>query len=188
VVASDEAARIYKEKTPIEDQTATGVWDVMNAASNNMVESIKRKDFTKYLAIANPKNGDDFLNEVRPSSCLSSLFCITTTFTYSFFLKLLYLLQINRHFSDFSKPEMSLDKLQKIVPAAVEAKYKARWLRWWNSSLSSRLSYRFPPLEFKDTEFDPWLNKASFWAGVQFLKKPFPLHYALVSSSILSHC
>ena len=66
MAASDEAARIYKEKTAIEDQTAAGVWDAMTAASNNMVESIKKKDFTKYLTIANPKNGDDFLNEVIP--------------------------------------------------------------------------------------------------------------------------
>ena len=74
--------------------------------------------------------------------------------------------QINRHYSDFSKPEMTLDKLQKIVPAAVDAKFKARWLRWWNSSPSSRLSYRFLPLEFKEGDLDHWLNKAAFWAGV----------------------
>ncbi|KAG0572476.1 hypothetical protein KC19_VG098300 [Ceratodon purpureus] len=67
-----------------------------------MVNSIK-KDFTKYLHLANPKNCKDFLEE------------------------------INRHFSEFPKAEMTLDKLQKIVLAAVEAKFKARWLRWWNS-------------------------------------------------------
>ena len=64
VAASDEAARAYKEKTPITEQTAAGVWDAMSAASTNMVDYIKKKDFTKYLAIANPKNGDDFLAEV----------------------------------------------------------------------------------------------------------------------------
>jgi hypothetical protein len=64
-VASDEAARTYIEKTPTEEQTATGVWDAMTLASDNMVDAIKKKDFTKYLAIANPKNGDDFLGEVR---------------------------------------------------------------------------------------------------------------------------
>jgi hypothetical protein len=75
-------------------------------------------------------------------------------------------MQINRHFSDLNKPEMTLDKLQKIVPAAVEPKYKARWLRWWNSSPTSRQSYRFPPPEFKEADLDRWLNRASFWAGV----------------------
>ncbi len=63
-MASDEAARVYMERTPKEDQTATGVWDAMTEASDNMVEAIKKKDFTKYLAIANPKHGDDFLEEV----------------------------------------------------------------------------------------------------------------------------
>ena len=65
--ASDDAARAYLDKTPEEEQTATAVWDVMTEASERMVESIKKKDFTKYLAIANPKNGDDFLNEVKHS-------------------------------------------------------------------------------------------------------------------------
>jgi hypothetical protein len=65
-VASDEAARAYIQKTPKEEQTATEVWDAMTKASDNMVDSIKKKDYTKYLAIANPKNGDDFLGEVRP--------------------------------------------------------------------------------------------------------------------------
>ncbi len=64
-MASDEAARAYNERTPKEDQTATGVWDAMTEASDNMVQAISKKDFTKYLAIANPKNGYDFLGEVR---------------------------------------------------------------------------------------------------------------------------
>lgn len=64
-MASDEAARAYMEKTSKEDQTANGIWDAMTKASQNMVQAIAKKDFTKYLAIANPKNGDDFLAEVR---------------------------------------------------------------------------------------------------------------------------
>ena len=63
-MASDEAASAYRKKTPEDEQSASAVWDVMNEASERMVEAIKKKDFTKYLAIANPKNGDDFLNEV----------------------------------------------------------------------------------------------------------------------------
>ncbi len=64
-MASDEAARTYIERTPKEDQIATGVWNAMTGASKNMVQAISKKDFTKYLAIASPKNGDDFLGEVR---------------------------------------------------------------------------------------------------------------------------
>ena len=79
-MALDEAARANLEKTAEEEQTATAVCHVMNEASERMVEFIKKKDFTKYLGIANPKNGDDFLSEVRPSLRLCKVFCITTTF------------------------------------------------------------------------------------------------------------
>ena len=161
-VAADVAARAYLEKTPADKQTANAVWDVMNEASDSMVDSIKRKDFTKYLAIANPKNGDDFLSEVRPSPMLYKIFRIITSFLHFLCSKRSFSLQINRHFSDFTKPEMTLEKLQKIVPTAVEAKNKARWLRWWNSSPISRLSYRFLLPDFKENELNPWLNKASF--------------------------
>ncbi len=64
-VASDDAAREYLKSTPKDEQTASGVWDAMTEASENMVESIRKKDFTKYLTIANPKHGDEFLDEVR---------------------------------------------------------------------------------------------------------------------------
>ena len=67
-MASDDAAREYRRSTPKDEQTASGVWDAMTEASENMVESIRKKDFTKYLAIANPKHGDEFLEEVRLSS------------------------------------------------------------------------------------------------------------------------
>ena len=70
-MASDEAAKAYMEKTPADEQTASAVWEIMNDASEKMVDSIKNKDFTKYLAIANPKNGDDFLNEVTTSFNIS---------------------------------------------------------------------------------------------------------------------
>ena len=80
-MASDEAAKAYMEKTPKDDQTASGVWDAMTLASDNMVEAIKKKDFTKYLAIANPKNGDDFLGEVRLSSHLPQLHRLHATIT-----------------------------------------------------------------------------------------------------------
>ena len=81
-VASDEAARAYLDKTPKEEQTANAVWDVMTEASERLVESIKKKDFTKYLAIANPKNGDDFLNEVTPSLMPFTKLRMSTSFPY----------------------------------------------------------------------------------------------------------
>lgn len=173
-VAADEAVRAYKDKTPLDEQTATGVWDAMTTASENMVESIKKKDFTKYLQLANPKNGDDFLAEVSSQTCHRHFFtfvCTSRPSTYGF--SDIVFLQINRHYSNISRPEMTLDKLSKIVPTAVDAKYKARWLRWWNSSPSLRASYRFLPPEFKEADLDPWLNKAAFWAGVRILENFF---------------
>ena len=35
---------------------------------------------------------------------------------------------------DAAKVEMSLEKQQMMANAAVEPKYKVRWLKWWNSS------------------------------------------------------
>lgn len=75
-------------------------------------------------------------------------------------------LQINSHYSSSSKPEMTIEKLQKIATAHVEAEYKAKWLRWWNSSSMRRAAYRFPSPNFKEADLDFWLNKATFWAQV----------------------
>jgi hypothetical protein len=61
---------------------------------------------------------------------------------------------------------MTIEKLEKIATAHVEAKYKARWLRWWNSSDATRQSYRFPSSTDKEAAWDPWINKATFWAEV----------------------
>jgi hypothetical protein len=69
-VAADDAAHEYLKNTSRDEQTASGVWDAMTEASENMVESIRKKDFTKYLTIANPKHGDEFLDEVRQSSSI----------------------------------------------------------------------------------------------------------------------
>lgn len=77
--------------------------------------------------------------------------------------------QIDRHFSENPVLEMTIEKLQKIVTANIEAKHKARWLRWWNaSSLTVRQSYRFPGSKDKDLFWDSWINKASFWTEVLY--------------------
>ena len=73
-------------------------------------------------------------------------------------------LQIEMHFSLFSKPQMSIEKLQKIATATVEPKYKARWLQWWNSSTTVRGGNKFPLSDVKETVLDAWLIKAAFWA------------------------
>lgn len=37
----------------------------MALATDTMVKAIKAKDFLKYLAVANPKNGEAFFDEVN---------------------------------------------------------------------------------------------------------------------------
>ncbi len=99
-MASDDAAREYLERTPKEDQTATGVWDAMTEASESMVETIKKKDFTKYLAIANPKNGDEFLEEVIAT------FMLSKHSTCRFRCRLFFTCLTSRFFAFLDKPPL----------------------------------------------------------------------------------
>lgn len=75
------------------------------------------------------------------------------------------MVQIDRHFSEVSPSEMTIEKLQKIATANCDPKHKERWLRWWNSSEDARRSYRFPMKNF-NADLDPWVVKAQFWAEV----------------------
>jgi hypothetical protein len=72
--ASDDAARKYYEETPKEDRNNAAVTAVMRHAANCKQHSFKGQ-FAKYLAIANPKFGDKFLQEVS-SSFQNPLQCI----------------------------------------------------------------------------------------------------------------
>jgi hypothetical protein len=72
--ASDDAARKYYEETPKEDRNNAAVTAVMRHAARSKQQSFKGQ-FAKYLAIANPKFGDKFLQEVS-SSFQNPLQCI----------------------------------------------------------------------------------------------------------------
>ena len=63
-MAADEAAREYTMRTPLQERTAPGIWEAMKNASDKFVKAVHAKDFDKYLAVANPKNENDFLKEV----------------------------------------------------------------------------------------------------------------------------
>ena len=55
---------MYEEETPVELRTTRG----LTSAINNAMEAKKKSlaaPFSKFLAIANPDSGDDFLLEVR---------------------------------------------------------------------------------------------------------------------------
>jgi hypothetical protein len=62
--ASDEAARKYIDETEKKDRDPTVVTQVMRAVAKAKAASYRGK-FSKYAAVANPKLGDRFLDEVR---------------------------------------------------------------------------------------------------------------------------
>jgi hypothetical protein len=68
VEASDDAAKKYYEETPEAERTIPGVTAVMRAAVKTKQNSFKGQ-FSKFTAIANPKFGNEFLDEV-------SVFCL----------------------------------------------------------------------------------------------------------------
>jgi hypothetical protein len=64
--ASDDAVRKYYDETPKEEKYDTGITAVMRAIAKTKQQSFKGQ-FFKYLAITNPKFGDNFLQEVSAS-------------------------------------------------------------------------------------------------------------------------
>jgi hypothetical protein len=82
--------------------------------------------------------------------------------------------QIDRHFSTFLVPDMTIEKLQKVGTTHVEAHFKAKWLRWWNSPADVKDKNRFPSsLPLREKVLENWLNKASFWAQVHLYSFSF---------------
>jgi hypothetical protein len=63
---SDDAARKYYDETSKEERSDTNVTAVMRAAAKTKLQSFKGH-FSKYTAVANPKFGDEFLEEVSAS-------------------------------------------------------------------------------------------------------------------------
>lgn len=62
--ASDEAARKYIEETDKEDRSDAEITRVMREAARAKAGQF-RGTFSKYTAVANPKLGDQFLEEVE---------------------------------------------------------------------------------------------------------------------------
>lgn len=91
--AADDAATEYHRITPPENISPEGVWDAMALATDTMVKAIKAKDFLKYLAVANPKNGEAFFDEVNLLFSLSFFFqlCCINGFLYPGLIKCIFL-------------------------------------------------------------------------------------------------
>jgi hypothetical protein len=78
-------------------------------------------------------------------------------------------MMIIKHWSNNNKSKMTLEKLQYITTTMVSPSFKARWLKWWNSSVHTREALYFLPKGFTVKDLEPWLNKVSFWTRVSFL-------------------
>lgn len=74
-VASDEACRLYFERTLPDDRSSTGLREAMLEASKAAIKE-KKSEYDKYLAIANPRHGPNFLAEVLPNSTSLYFTCI----------------------------------------------------------------------------------------------------------------
>ena len=166
--AADIAARLYREATPEDRRSATEIWETMTKAQDRLIKTIRGRNFEKYISVAHKDNGDDFFLEVPTLhvfffplySCVRCSFCIVSYMHLSS-------LQIDRHYSTFLVPDMSIEKLQKVATTHVDASIKARWLRWWNSPADVKTINKFPSsLPLREKVLDDWLHRASFWAQV----------------------
>jgi hypothetical protein len=77
VDASNDAARKYYEETAKADRTVSGVTAVMRATAKAKQQSFKGQ-FSTFTAVANPKFGDEFLQEVSDFSLRFTHFPITS--------------------------------------------------------------------------------------------------------------
>lgn len=75
-------------------------------------------------------------------------------------------MHINKHWTSNFKPDLALQKLQKITTTRVHGHFKAKWFKWWKSSPMSRIYLHVTSNDTKDFEQDKRLSKATFWAQV----------------------
>jgi hypothetical protein len=96
-----------------------------------------------------------------------------------------YILQIYYHFSTFFVTDMTIEKLRKVATTHVDASFKAKWLRWWNSHIEVKMENKFlSTLLLREKYLDDWLNKVFFWAHVylQVLFFPFVFLFFAISN------
>lgn len=64
VRAQDLATAHYTENTQKDKQTGHGIWLAMHHAQQKTIKQLRGKNFDKFIAVANPKNGPEFFDEV----------------------------------------------------------------------------------------------------------------------------
>ena len=68
---ADEAARMYREATPVAERSSADIWDAMSKAQEKHVKAIRSRSFDKYITVAHKDNGEAFFHEVTLiSRCL----------------------------------------------------------------------------------------------------------------------
>jgi hypothetical protein len=139
----------------------------MTKTQEKLIKSIRTRNFEKFIFVAHKDNGEDFFFEVRLRFVLLLAFnFIFHPFLFQFFLHS-HMLQIDGHFSIFMYPDTTIEKLQNVATTHVNASFKAKWLRWWNSPAKVKMENQFPSsLPLHEKVLDDWLNKTSYWAQV----------------------
>ena len=80
-------------------------------------------------------------------------------------LRLMFV-QVERHYSKYVVPELSLEKLQIITTSVASPSHKVKWLKWMNTSDETRKARRFPARPVNEDKVQSFLGKACFYAGV----------------------
>ena len=76
--ASNDASRKYYEETYEKERTGSGVTEVMRDAAKAKHQSFKNQ-FSNFTAVANPKFGDTFIDEVSTLCVRASQFPFLTS-------------------------------------------------------------------------------------------------------------
>lgn len=164
--AADAAVRKYKEDTAADEVTKEGAAEAMRISVKESTDKLYKK-LSKIVSVANPALGSDWLKEVRINH-IGSLGLLSFHFIFAYSTYCFTLVQIERHWSQFAVPELTLEKLQLIATANVSPTHKVKWLKWMNASAYSREARRFPPRPANEEKLQAFLTRACWFAGVCF--------------------
>ena len=160
----------YYEDTPSDHVTKDAVAAAMRSSIKDSTEKLYKK-LSKITAVASPALSKEWLLEVFQTSLMDS--CTLFLWLVLLWILVHWLLQIKHHWSLFTVPELTLEKLQMIATANVPAKYKVRRLRWMNAYVPSQEARRLPPRPMNEDKLLVFLIKACFYARVSyFLTSP----------------
>ena len=132
--------KFYEEHPGPNQMSSAGIHEYIN----KRVEKVRKSTLStlkKHLPVADPKQTDEFLEQVK------------------------------LHYEMHSEAtlEMSQEKLWALAVSAMQPSQKVKWLERWNKSASFRETQKFPKPGFNDADFVRWLHKATWWSQVLFL-------------------